>query len=675
MIISIYSNTFHASWHLDDTPNILNNYFLHIDSLSFDKLIKTLYTNVKNPYQLNEEMYRPIPCLTFALNWYLDKDNVFGYHVVNIAIHILTAFFLFLFTINLFHTPNLKIHTHINPIIISLLASLLWAINPIQTQAVTYIVQRMAQLAALFYIMGMYAYIKGRLNKSFVKRAFWFLVCVIIYPLAIYSKSNAVMMPLAIFLVEIIFFQNMADRKTKKKLGLLAATILGCVFLFGSLVFLKGDPLSFLNTYEQRSFSLPERLLAQPRVVVLYLSQIFFPSPDRFSIAHDIVLSSSFFEPWTTIPCILLIIFIIGLGLSQVRKRPLLSFSILFFFLNHIIESSVIPLEIIFEHRNYLPSFFLFLPIIYALYHISKDFWNKNRVISFLSISLIIFLILFFSISTYIRNKVWSDDITLWTDAISKAPNNSRPLTVMAIELAWGEKSVHPKRYDMALKLFETALKKHIPSKSYKAGILGNMASIHFYNKLNHQKAIRLYEDALTISPENQKIRMDLVNALIVLKNFESAQHQISILINKNNENGIYYNLKGGILLREKKYTEAISYFQKAEELTPDNLADKMEIFLNTSVALSRSGDYVKAEVLLLEAIKLAPDNITLNFALIENSIRANDDAKTKTYVETLLKQFDKKQIKYGLKDFTDNPRLAPISKKLIAPVIEEMMR
>ncbi len=675
VVISIYSNTFHASWHLDDSPNILNNYFLHINSLSFDKLLNTLYTDVHAPYQLNDRMYRPIPCLTFALNWYFGQDNVFGYHVVNISIHILTAFFLFLFIINLFHTPNLRIHLRTNPIMISLLASLLWAVNPIQTQAVTYIVQRMAQLAALFYIIGMYAYIRGRLSKSFVKRTTWFLMVILLYPLAIYSKSNAVMLPLAVLLVEVIFFQNAMDIQSNKRTGMIALFIAGFIILFGSFVFLKGNLLSVLNGYESRSFTLTERLLAEPRVIVFYLSQIFYPSPDRFSIAHDIILSSSFIKPWTTIPCILLIFSMIGVALSQIKKNPLLSFAILFFFLNHIIESSVIPLEIIFEHRNYLPSFFLFLPIIYVLYQTVLNSWDKNRATSFISIFLILFMILYSSISTYDRNKAWVNDITLWTDAMSKAPNDARGPSIIAIKLAWGKESIHPRRYDMALKLFEDSLDKFIPSKSYKADILGNMASIHFYNKRNQQKAILLYEDALEISPNNLKIRKDLVNALIIMKNFKSAEQHVNILIDRNNKNGAYYNLKGHILLWENNYPEALSYFEKAYQLIPGKPENKINIILNTSVALTLSGDYEKAEFLLLEAINLVSDiSMTCSFALIENSIRAKDDIKTQKYTKKLFDRFDKEQIEDGLENFTDNPKLAPISKKLILPVIEKMM-
>ena len=102
--------------------------------------------------------------LTFALNWYIGKDNVLGYHIVNNAIHLVTTFFLFLTVLNLLMSPNLKGKYQGNEYAIAFLSAILWAVNPIQTQAVTYIIQRMASLAAMFYIIGIYFYLKTRLS-------------------------------------------------------------------------------------------------------------------------------------------------------------------------------------------------------------------------------------------------------------------------------------------------------------------------------------------------------------------------------------------------------------------------------------------------------------------------------------------------------------------------------
>jgi len=354
LILPIYSNTFSASWHLDDDPNIVNNSQLHIENLMPETLWKTFFAK-PGPV---EKFYRPLPCLTFALNWYYGGDNVTGYHAVNIAIHILTAIFLYLSILNLFKSPNLEEKVKGKEHFIALLSAALWAVNPIQTQAVTYIVQRMAIMAAMFYILGINFYIKGRLADVRSKQILFYTGCLFSFLLALGSKENAILLPLSLILVEIIFFQKSGSLGEKKKIiwAALASTIF-ILFLFGGLLFLmKKDPLNYLNQLSEiRPFSFSERLITEPRIVLNYLSQIFYPAPNRLSIEHDVLLSTSLLKPWTTLPAILIVLCLIGLGLSQIRKRPLIAFGILFFFLNHIVESTILPLELVFEHRNYLP--------------------------------------------------------------------------------------------------------------------------------------------------------------------------------------------------------------------------------------------------------------------------------------------------------------------------------
>ena len=123
------------------------------------------------------------------------------------------------------------------------------------------------------------------------------------------------------------------------------------ITLTGLFLFVKDNNLtSFLDQYDTRPYTLAERLMTEPRVVIFYLSQIFYPVPTRLSIEHDVTISTSLLHPWSTLPSIALVIVLILFGLSQTQKRPVISFAILFFFLNHSIESTIVPLEILFEH-------------------------------------------------------------------------------------------------------------------------------------------------------------------------------------------------------------------------------------------------------------------------------------------------------------------------------------
>ena len=315
LIYPIYSNTLNASWHMDDQPNILDNRPLHIDNLMPPTLFQTFFAS---PGSI-KKLYRPIPCLTFALNWYFGRDDPTGYHLVNILIHILTSFILFLLIFTLFQTPALKgLRTLQEAYFISFLSAVLWAINPIQTQAITYIVQRMAAMAAMFYLVGMLLYIKARMSNVNSKRTFLYLGCLISFLCAVGSKENAATLPLALVLLEIAFFQKSGRIDSKITIFRTAAWAFVLVFIAFIVIYTKGNLLFFLGGYAHRSFSLIERLLTEPRVVVYYLSQIFYPIPNRLSIDHTVPLSTSLTDPWTTMPAILFILALIIFGIFQI---------------------------------------------------------------------------------------------------------------------------------------------------------------------------------------------------------------------------------------------------------------------------------------------------------------------------------------------------------------------
>ena len=669
LILVAYSNTFHSSWHFDDKPNIVNNYHLHLNDLQPESIVRTFFTNPRNPFHIGDKMYRPIPCLTFALNWYFGRDDVFGYHIVNIIIHIFTAFFLFLTILNLFKTPNLKDKFKENEHLIALLASILWAVNPVQTQAVTYIVQRMAQMAAMFYILGIYSYIKGRIGNSLLERSAWFVWCLFCFLFAVGSKENAVMLPMALVLVEITFFQDLSLQKTRRLFLWIAAGISVSVFLLGSLFFLRESPFSFLNGYAHRPFSLAERLLTEPIIVIYYLTQIFYPVPNRLSIEHDVIISSCFFKPWTTIPSILIIVSLIGFGLLQIRKRPLLSFTILFFFLNHIIESTIIPLELVFEHRNYLPSLFLFLPVSYGFNRMLVFYAKKNNFMSAVMVTFITLLVVCLCSSTFIRNRAWANKKTLWADAMIKAPKSARPMNVLAIDLAWGD-NVTQDRYEIALALFEKSLALYKSRNSLEADIIGNMASIYYNNKHEYKKAVQLYKKALKIDPDYLKIRYDLIKPLILMEKWEEASKNADLLLSKSSVNENYYNIKGFILLWQKRHKEALLYFRKALALAPK----KSSILLNIGVALSLMDEHKNAEWFLRRAAENSHKDIMVFFCLIENSLRAGNISDAEEYVDNLFASFDLKTIINKLEMLPRNYESAPVSKELISPTIKRIL-
>jgi hypothetical protein len=133
----VYSNTLDAEWHLDDFHNILNNPWIQINDLHPESLKKTFFASHDQGEYRGESIFRPAAMLSFALNWYFGKDDVTGYHLVNIFIHILATFFLFLSVYTLLDAPNVREQFKTNRYPIALLSAVLWSIHPIQIQAVT----------------------------------------------------------------------------------------------------------------------------------------------------------------------------------------------------------------------------------------------------------------------------------------------------------------------------------------------------------------------------------------------------------------------------------------------------------------------------------------------------------------------------------------------------------
>ena len=184
---------------------------------------------------------------TFAMNYYFDGLNVFWYHVVNFFIHYVTSVFLFLFIYNTLKLPILEGRYERNAYSIALLATVFWAINPVEVMAVTYIVQRMASMAAMFYIMAMYFYLKGRTGDTIWKNATFFVLAAFSAVLSVGSKENAAMLPVSIFLFDLFLIQGVTIENIKKNW----AVCLFALILVPAIGFMYYDFSSIIGNYDQ----------------------------------------------------------------------------------------------------------------------------------------------------------------------------------------------------------------------------------------------------------------------------------------------------------------------------------------------------------------------------------------------------------------------------------------
>jgi protein O-mannosyl-transferase len=343
-----YSNTFQVPFQFDDRPNITQNPNVQMKVFSWD-LIERL---IKNTYK---ESIRVFSYFTFALNYYFGGFNVFGYHLVNFLVHIASGIFLYAFLLLTFNLPSLKEKYGPIDYKVALFTSLIFISHPIQTQSVTYIVQRMASMAGMFYLLAMVLYIKGRLSTG-TARFCYFGGTALSYLLGIFSKENVAILPLFIALYEFYFFQNLDLGPRGKKV---VFWLVGVLFILGTIgLILWGQRYynDIVEGYKIREFTMSERVLTQFRIVLYYVTLLIYPHPSRLNLDYDFPISKTILDPPTTLISLLIIAGLIGYSLWTAKKRPMISFCILWYFGNLVIESSIFPLEMVYEHRLYLPA-------------------------------------------------------------------------------------------------------------------------------------------------------------------------------------------------------------------------------------------------------------------------------------------------------------------------------
>ena len=477
----------------------------------------------------------------------------------------------------------------------------------------------------MFYILGLYCYIIARLAATPKHKISLFIGCGCSYFLSVMSKENAALMPLSLLLVEFIFFRDLRDPKQKKYFfSLLVAGSIAVVAL-GAMIF--GNPFSFLNGYPNRTFTPLQRLLTETRILVHYLSQIFYPAPTRLSLYHDVTISRSLLQPWTTLPSLLVTISFIGLGLKWMASRPLMSFAILFFFVNHLIESTVIGLELVFEHRNYLPSLFIFMPVAAGIDRIIRHYGSSNVLMRRVLVSGVILLIVGFGTGTFIRNQAWANEKTLWEDTLAKAPHSIRAHHELAYQ--YYEKSGN---YDTALFLYHRGLDLSGQNVYEKTLSLNNIASIHF-TKGEYGKAEKYWKEAIASYPKYKQAYYRLGLTQTRLGKWKEASDTLSNILSENYANERCFRLKGIILLHENKPDESIEYFRKAMNMNPEDWHN----FMYMGLAHTMSGRLDKGYRFLSMAGAKHSREPLLQVWLAQNRFVLGRDSDAEIYLDRFI--------------------------------------
>lgn len=425
--------------------------------------------------------YRPFTVMTYALNWAVGNFNVEIYHFTNIVLHILTAFSIYFLVLILFHDAAL-----------ALLTAFLFVVHPVHTEAVTYISGRAGILSALFMILSFIFYIQYQ--KSGNKRLYAFML--IGYALALLSKENSFIFPAVLLLYHYIFKKEFKIKAFLPVLGLWAVCFyLRSVFLGFSLF---NPDASDWGTSLAR---LPGFFVA----IGSYLRLLFFP----FDLHME--YGNYYFHPYDFrfIAGVLISVLLLSYALRKRTANVLLSFSICWFFVTLLPNSSIYPVTAFYmaEHWLYLPSVGFFIII-------SRWLINLYRLkrLKILALFLMLGIALFYSSLTIKQNNYWREPIAFYKRTLKYAPWSER--VYYNLGLVYSRLGNYPE----AIKMY----KKAIMLKPEEYSFYNNLGSVYAYSG-NYPEAITMYKKTIALNSNHSRAHFNLAQVYFAVKQYKLA--------------------------------------------------------------------------------------------------------------------------------------------------------
>lgn len=544
---------------------------------------------------------RFIGYLSFALNFHFAKLNPFSYYIVNICIHLLFIAIYFLFLQELWKTPSGRSagFSENEKEALSMAAALIFALHPMSSFAVSYIVQRLASLTALFYISCLYFYLKIRLSNplrealSYIAPFIAFLVC------AVFTKQNSFTLFPTFILIEMFCFTL-----TKTKIAVLVSGVGVLFFIFYLMAAFCVIDLNEIRalTYETKSIGRIEYFINQFPVLCFYLIQLFLPT--RLALDYPSPLPSQYADPAIFIPGMALAFIIsTSIALGYNKNFKLAGFGILFYFITISIESGMVPIrDFTYIHRTYLPNAGIIFSILILVYRGIKQVGAPRYApVSFLSLTLAFFMVL-----TWKTNVMFQDPLKVWQNVIAVSPTHARGYASVGMAylslgryeeaetnllkaLTMGEMELQPlnnlgiiyakqKQYDKALDLFDNIIQN---KPDYVQAYI-NLANI--YSEMgDNTLAIETYRKGYRYNPNNFELLLNLGQQLAFAGIENKTQlHEALELLDMaqkiNDKHPVVYYSKGIAFLNLKEYNQAKYNFSQALFLDPDFIEARLEM-------------------------------------------------------------------------------------------------
>lgn len=414
LAVIAYWPSLYGGYVFDDVINIVLNTNVHMHSLDWESL---RIATVVPP----SAAHRPLAMLTFAIDWYLGGGDPLRMKVENLIIHLINGLLLFGLLRRLLRARRPAFDTA-RADLLALCITAAWLLAPINFTAVAYIVQRMESLCQVFVLAGLWGYIAARVRMREGKSGFIRATASIVLGTAIggLAKESAALLPLYALIAEWIMFGfSRADGRIDRRLlamYLILLVLPACMAMYWAMPrFLPAA------AWVGRPFTLGERLLTEPRILWDYVQWSLLPLPNQLAFYHDnIGLSHGLLDPPTTSFAIAGLCALAVAALRLRRARPLVAIGIGWFFAAHLLTGTVIPLELVFEHRNYFASIGLYLALFALVLPTATGHFPVLRK------GACIALVVFFAFTTWIRALNWSNPLLFALSEAKMNPNSPR---------------------------------------------------------------------------------------------------------------------------------------------------------------------------------------------------------------------------------------------------------
>ena len=575
--LAAYANSFSGVFVFDDLGSIGNN-----------ATIRRLpaWREVLSPPGGGETVSgRPVLNLSLAINYALGGQCPWGYHAVNLAIHILNGLLLLGILRHTFQSPPVSARLGNGALGLALAIALLWTVHPLQTESVTYIVQRAEALMALFYLGTLYCVICATQSQC---SAVWYAVAVSSCFLGMATKEIMVTAPVMVLLYDGMFLAGSLSEALRRRWGLYAGLAAGWLLLAALVI--GGDLLR--GPREPWQPGAWAYLRSQPGVILHYLKLVVWPDPLCLDYGWPTANGV-----WSIVPGVVVVGLLLGATVWGWLGRRGWAFLGVWFLLILAPTSSVVPLsQMAFEHRMYLPLAAVIALVVVAGYLLGKILAGRGKTASRMALVLEIVLlgaaVVALGAATFRRNAVYHSEVGIWQDTVSKAPQNSRARNNLGMILTSAGRPAE------AVEQLEESLRL-CPGDATAQNNMGlALAALGRF-----PEAIRHYEEAMRLDPayyaaySNKGIAS--ANAGRPQEAFECYRQAAGI----RPDYAQVHNNWGNTLASQGRPAEAIQHYQQALQLAPDFA----EAHANLAFALADTGRLKEALDHCRQAIEFRP--------------------------------------------------------------------